>query len=709
MSSFFTKWTTVLLVVGMLAFDGVALEGQEIVPFSSEQSAAGKAAYIELCAACHGEVLEGSGVIPALSGPHFESVYAGRSADTLAADVWRMPPDASVQQEVSDSTFANLMAYILDENGGDPGREPLPDSRSRLEHFAIPAPRLSDVDIHMPTASGPEKTRMLESLPKLTDGILGNPTPNDWVHWGGVYQGWNFSPLTQIARDNVHQLEVAWSIPLRFAPNMSTPLVYQGVMFLHVFPDTVLALDASNGQILWRYQHPLTTSAAGKLGIALGHDHVYVPTSDLGVLAIDAKTGGLSWRGRIEVERGIVGSLAEGHYLRSAPVVVGDVVIQGVAGPLMPQGNFIVGLDAHSGQEIWRFKTIPAADEAGDASWEGIPPEARSGGSVWHYGTYEPELDLVYFGVSQTYDTAPLVAAARQPYARNKALYTDSTVALDPNTGELKWFYQHQAAEQWDLDWAFERQIMMVSHEGRERKALVTMGKLGILDALDAATGAYLFSMDAGVQNYVLDIHPTTGAKLVDTRKLPHDEIDILGCPHMAGVRNWPTNTYDPQRRRLFVSSYETCARITMREGGPVSSGLFFEQIKNPGLPTETLGRILAMGLQTRSEDWEHQQAAPISTSLLSTASGLVFAGDVAPSLTILDADTGSVIHREPLSHNPSAGIVTYASTGRQYVVVSVGLTDNLTRLKSEFYRRASGAAAPSGQAQLLVFSLPEK
>jgi alcohol dehydrogenase (cytochrome c) len=175
-----------------------------------------------------------------------------------------------------------------------------------------------------------------------------------------------------------------------------------------------------------------------------------------------------------------------------APMVVGDTVIHGITSLRVAKGGWILGVDRTTGAQKWRFNTIPGPGEPGGHTWNNLPIEGRSGGSVWNAGAYGKELNLVYFGVAPTYDTAPLLHPLNIDGVTNDALYTNATIALNPDTGQLVWYYQHLANDQWDLDWAFERQIVTVPFEGESRKAAINMGKLGILDAVDAATGEYL-------------------------------------------------------------------------------------------------------------------------------------------------------------------------------------------------------------------------
>ena len=218
-----------------------------------------------------------------------------------------------------------------------------------------------------------------------------------------------------------------------------------------------------------------------------------------------------------------------------------------------------MSLDAESGEESWRFATIPSPEQAGGHTWNGIPHEARNGGSVWIPGSYDPESNLAFFGPGNTYDTAPLRDPVGRPGVTNDGLYLDSTLALDPDTGALAWHFQHQANGQWDLDWAFERQIMELPVDGEPTRVVVTVGKQAIFDVLELETGRYLSSLDLGLQTGIVAIDPTTGAKTQDPMLIPGDGETKTLCPHVSGGRGWLPTAYDKSTNVVYVPIVEAC------------------------------------------------------------------------------------------------------------------------------------------------------
>jgi len=553
----------------------------------------------------------------------------------------------------------------------------------------------------------------LDGLRAVTPAMLSDPAPSDWLQWGRTQDGHNFSPLRQINRNNVADLRPAWSVPLAHGLSMPTPIVHDGVMFLQTSPDTVLALDASNGSLLWRFAHvPAGVDSTMKMGLSLSGDKVLVPTSDLHVIALDAHTGEKVWDHEIALSPPAKNRARFG--LRSAPQIVGDKVLQGVTASNGPGGGFIVGLDLASGRELWRFHTIPRPGEPGGETWNGVELEKRTGGSVWHQGTYDPDLNLVYYGVAPTYDTGLLRQSSNVDGMTTDALYTNSTLALDPDTGRLVWQYQHMANDQWDLDWVFERQIARIMWNGRSRKVVMNVGKMGILDVLDAATGAYLFSLDAGTQNVIEAIDPVSGAKTINPLRLPDPARPTVVCPGPSGARSWPPTSFSAKAGVLFVPITEWCMGMS-KDGYALLSaaGAGLTAADHPDAVADgKMGRLQAMDIFGRKLSWRHDLEAPISTSVLATEGGIVFAGDIAPSLKAFDDRDGKLIWQASLDGLPTSSIITYAVGGRQYVALVEGMSNNhvsdLRRRFAAFRKSRGGEVVPApGGAAVRVFGLP--
>jgi alcohol dehydrogenase (cytochrome c) len=562
-----------------------------------------------------------------------------------------------------------------------------------------------------PVAPSAAAAAELAKVRPVSAAMLGDPSPGDWLQWGRTYDGQNFSPLTAINRATVKTLSPAWRAPLPSGPSMPTPIVHDGVMFLQTSPDMVVALDAANGTVLWRRTYKPALPSNQKMGLSLAGGRVFVPTSDLHVISLDARTGEKVWDHEIAIEAPAADRKA--FVLRSAPLIVGDKVIQGVTASGAPGGGFIVGMDIATGKELWRFHTIARPGEPGGNSWNGLPLDKRSGASVWDQGTYDKALNLVYFGVGQTYDTGPLLKPSGVAGTTQDALYTDSTLALNPDTGKLAWHYQHLSNDQWDLDWVFERTLTTMTVDGRPRRVVMTIGKMGILDALDARTGGYLFSIDAGAQNVISGIDPRTGAKTIDPVRMPDLTRTTLICPGPSGARSWPATSVNPKSGLLFEPLTLWCVNFGPPTGYQLlSSGVGMSNADHPdAVKSGMMGRLQAMDLKGHKLGWRHDLPAPVSTSALATAGGLVFAGDLDPALKAFDDRDGTLLWQAPLDNYPSSSVITYAVGKTQYVAVVTGLRNNhisdLSR-RYQAFRRARGgtAATPKGEPAVVVFAL---
>jgi alcohol dehydrogenase (cytochrome c) len=516
----------------------------------------------------------------------------------------------------------------------------------------------------------PAARNPLDTISPVTDAMLASPAPGEWLTWRRTYDDLGFSPLKQITKENVKNLRVAWSLTLPAGANEATPLVHDGVIFVHSFGDNVQALDAATGDELWHYSRKLPENVrpAVKKNMALYSNKLFVGTSDIHVVALDVKTGSVIWDQPIA-------NAAEGWQLTGGPLVTKGKVMQGIGGQVKG-GAYIVGLDSETGKEAWRFHSIARPDEPGGDTWNGVPLNQRSGGSIWTAPSYDPALNLVFFGPAPTYDTGPLRNRASAPGVTNDALYTNSTVALNPDTGKLVWYYQHMPNDQWDFDWAFERQIVPLrAAGGQTKKFVVTSGKPGIYDAVEADSGKYAFSVDMGLQNFVTSIDPVTGAKRVDPNLIPGTGQPIVVCPHSGGGRSWIPGAINPDTKMLFVPAVETCMNLIPTPAGGrgfLTTGVAVNVRPRPDSDGR-YGRLQAINLETRKTIWTERQRAPQSTGVLATAGGVVFAGALDRWLTAYDDANGKNLWRVRLNDVPNSAPISYTVNGKQYVAVVVG------------------------------------
>ncbi|MXY16644.1 MAG: PQQ-binding-like beta-propeller repeat protein [Acidobacteria bacterium] len=402
-------------------------------------------------------------------------------------------------------------------------------------------------------------------------------------------------------------------------------------------------------------------------------ERLYVPTSDLHVVALDVRTGAVEWEQKV-TEPGERVRLTGGTLVARGTVMVGTT---GRAGG----GNFIVGLDAETGAERWRFNTIPPPDAPGGHTWNGLAYEDRNGGSVWIPGSYDPVHNLAFFGPGNTYDTGPLRDPVGIEGINNDALYLDTTLALNPDTGELAWHFQHQANGQWDLDWAFERQVAELPVRGAPTSVVVTGGKQAIFDVVETGTGKYVTSIDLGLQNSITGINPTTGEKIVDPRSIPGDGETKMVCPHVGGGRSWAPTAYDPGTKIVYVPITEACMdMVPVGEGerGSLTTGVRWTVRPRPE-SDGNYGRVEAFNLETQETVWIARQRAPQTTGALVTAGGVLFAGSLDRRLSAYAAASGERLWATRLSDVPNSPPITFAVDGRQYVAATTGAGGYLT------------------------------
>ncbi len=547
----------------------------------------------------------------------------------------------------------------------------------------------------------PDTNPLLRNYSSVSDELLQNPPDADWLTWRRTYNNLGFSNLDQINRDTVAELELAWHQEVTAGNNMPTPLVHDGIMFLYSAGDVVLALDATNGEMLWRYSHDGDAVTSHKFGIALHEDKVLVPTSDLHMVALNARTGEVIWDHVVEVGDN------EGYALRSAPTVAGDQVIQGMAASFVPGGGFIFAIDLDTGKETWRFNTLARPDAPGGNTWNNIPLEERQGGSVWNTGAYDAELDLVFYGVSPTYNTGPLLYSLGVDGVNNDALYTNTTLALRPATGELVWYYQHVANDQFDLDWIFERSIVELEINGELKKVVVTAGKPALFDALDAATGEYLFSVDTGLQNLFVAINPETGEKIPNPNvTLDAEEIRTV-CPFYQGGRNWHASSINNDSGLLFVPMFEVCMDTLLDDSGTLlTTGMRADTRPVPDTDGN-YGRLQAIDLNTREPAWQYRQEVVPASASLATAGGLVFLGYLDNSFKAFDQQSGEIVWEAQLGAIPAAFPITYSVDGTQYVAVVAGQLNIHTGVWLGLQNKFSGFVPENQEAAALwVFAL---
>lgn len=579
-------------------------------------------------------------------------------------------------------------------------------SQKILSLLAIAASSASLLSVQAAVA---QETRTA-NMSAVTDEMLLNPPDADWLMWRRTYDGWGYSPLDQINRDNVGDLELVWSWGMTPGTTQQTPLVHDGVIFLQNSDHTIQALDAAIGDLIWEYEYELPegVNPSGERSMAIYGNNLVVATRDNHVLAIDFKTGQLVWDT-------VVADYTLRYSNSSGPLVANGVIVQGTTGcgQAQPGGCFFTGLDADTGEQLWRVNTIAQGNDPNTNTWNGVPVENRYGGSAWIPGSFDPEQNLFFAGVGQPYpwnmEMAGLLPPSSAPGVTNEGLYTNSTMAIDITTGELKWYHQYLPTDSLDLDYVYERILVDLPVNGQERSLLVTTGKIGIIEAIDRVTGEWLWGVETVPQNVVLSMDPK-GEKEINPEVIPIIGQTTFNCPADPGGRAWQATAYSPRTQALYLPMVEFCSNTTVNplDPGQVYTGGGRQTYSRVPVPDSdgNIGQVRAVNLTTQTEMWQYRQRAPVTTSTLPTGGGLVFVGTLDRRLLAFNDETGEMLWSSGRLINALESFpITYAVDGRQYVAVGASFGNGLGRLISltpEVRRPSSNPVA------IFVFALPE-
>ncbi len=527
-------------------------------------------------------------------------------------------------------------------------------------------------------------TSLLLSLPApgrtqsrdVTDDRLLNAESDgaNWLMYNRTYNGWRYSPLAQINAGTIKRLVPKWIFAGgALGEQQMTPVVNDGMMFTTSTAlgwNRVHALNARTGEALWRHERKIPEDVGALVrviphnrGVALYRDRVIFGTLDAHLVALDAKTGAPVWETKIA-------DYADGYFVSQAPLVVKGKVVVGIAGPgeMGPRG-FVEAFDAATGKSLWRWYSIPAAGEAGSETWSADTWKI-GGGAVWHTGTYDPATNLLYVG---TGNPAPWIADMR----RGDNLYTMSAVALDVDTGTLKWYHQYLANEAWDYDTMAEHHVIDVVRNGQSHKAVVQANKLGYVYTLDRVNGKFLSAAPFVKSLTWGGPDPATGKGVENAGVRPRmggPPVEV--CPSLLGATGWQPKVYNPKTGYLYIPSNEFCMRYAYVADLTYKKGQLFTGVTTEHFSkAEQAGVLRAFDVNQNKVVWEWSNRTPLISHTLSTAGDLVFQGTPEGKVVALNAKNGQELWSFSLGTPQSGGIMSYAVDGKQYLAVAAGGT----------------------------------
>jgi PQQ-dependent dehydrogenase (methanol/ethanol family) len=676
-----------LRVIFLIAVSAASAQAKGVGGYTSAQASRGATVYTQYCVQCHGGHLQGESA-PALSGQTLHSAYGGGTAAQLYDFISRQMPQ-NAPGTLSQAQYLDVTAYILSRNGFPAGNAPL--SVNSLSQVRMSAQRMegpaggANTD-EIVRAAPPTRT-VYAPLPaganvNVTDSMMLNAASdqNDWLLHGRTYDNQRYSPLKQITVDNVNSLNLVALVQTGMTASFeTTPIVANGVMYITTpvvnHKMIISAVNASTGERLWDVTYNLGAFqiCCGPVnrGVAVGYGKVYVVTLDDHLLALDAADGHTVWDT-------VIVSSQNGYSETMAPQIYDGMVIVGSAGGEWALRGFVAAYDGNNGRQRWRWMATDPKTYAGD-SWQ------SGGGMVWTTPAIDPKLGLLIFSTGNP--NPDLDGTIR----RGDNLYTDSIVALDVHSGELKWYYQEVKHDVWDYDAVSNVVLFDVHKNGETIPAAAEAGKVGWVFILDRRTGQLIRKSDP----YVM-----MSKNMFST---PTSEgVDML--PGANGGAEWSPPAYSPQTHYLYILAMDQLMRFTTKPAtstpGLIRLGSAFTNVA-PGSIQD--GPFVALDVETGKIAWQYKAPQPLIGGALATAGNLVFMGEGNGWFDAFNARSGDRVWRYNLGAGVNAPPMTYQVNGEQYIAVAAGGNFQMTYPYGDtlaIFKLSSAAAAGSRAAQ---------
>jgi len=518
----------------------------------------------------------------------------------------------------------------------------------------------------MPLSSQDDRmTSLTTTIDVLPAQLLSRPSATNWLSYNGDYTGRRYSALREVHAGNVAQLRAQWVFHASSSSNLEvTPVVVDGIMFITAANDA-FALDAQTGRTLWHYSRPVTegliddASQHHNRGVGIWRSRIYMETDNAHLLCLDARSGHLLWD--VAYTDG-----SPNYGATSAPLVVQNKVIVGTSGGDDGVRGFVAAYDAETGREAWRFWTIPAPGEFGSASWPGESYKL-GGGTTWMPGTFDPELNTIFWGTS---NPAPDFDGAPRP---GDDLYTDCLLALDPDTGKLKWYFQFTPHDLFDYDATQTPVLVDATFRGRPRKLIIEANRNGFLYLLDRTNGQFLSAMRfAEKLNWATGIDEK--GRPIRTEIKPSAEGTRV-CPGMVGATNWHAPSYNPETSLFYFMALESCSVLVLKPQAFKPRETYYATGARHSEGDYNQKILLAYSVDGDKPAWRYVQTGRGHSAggTMTTAGGLVFFGDDAESFEAVDAQTGKPLWHFHTGQNIAASPMSYAINSKQYVAIAAG------------------------------------